>query len=119
MKKALIILISIFIVFSCAVTAPSWTNIGSDGVYIENCRDTISYNQIDSVIKSNNIKYDLERWSKISLYNGNVGNNDVMTQWTITTGTELSDTIYVITKFSDMDSLYIFTKKSKQNKLDK
>lgn len=106
MKRLISILTIILIAFSCAVTTPSWTNIGSEGVYIENCRDTVSFNQLDSICDSHKITRNLSDWSIMNYYNSK---DDMMSQWTYIRNT---DTIYTITH---TDSTYIFTMKSIQN----
>ena len=99
MKKIIAFIMAVFIVFSCAVTAPSWTNYGSDGVYVEYCRDTVDFLQLDSTIKSHGITSSMNEWSVIRYYTPDL---DEMTQFVCTK----SDTTYVINK---TDSLYIFT----------
>ena len=99
MKKIIAFIMAAFIIFSCAVTAPSWTNYGSDGVYAEYCRDTVDFLQLDSTIKSHGITSSMNEWSVIRYYTPDL---DEMTQFVYTK----SDTTYVINK---TDSLYIFT----------
>lgn len=101
MKKVISIICLLLVVFSCAVTksTPSWSNIGYDGVYIEYCRDTVTYEQLDSVLNSNNIDVKLNNWSKINFYTVNKNNIE---QFTYTK----YDTLYVVNKLEDN---YIFT----------
>lgn len=104
MKKFIFAIITIVLFIGCAVTTPSWTNIGSDGVYIETHRDTIQFNQLDSLLKSHNIKPTLEEMAVMYFHNSN---EDFITQYTYTRG---QDTIYVITSINDS---YVFTKRIK------
>ena len=98
MKKIIAFIMAAFIIFSCAVTAPSWTNYGSDGVYVEYCRDTLSYDQLDSALASHRLTPTWDEWATMKYYSPE---KDEMTQFTYTK----SDTTYVINK---TDSLYIF-----------
>lgn len=108
MKKILAIIISLFIVFSCGIFAPTWTEIGQEGTYIEYCNDTLAVEQLDSTLNSHNINVTFDKWSLMKFYSPD---KEELIQFTYTK----SDTIYVITKDNDK---YIFTAKC-LNKLDK
>ena len=109
MKNIIVVFLIILMTFSCNVT-PLWTNIGSNGVFIENCNDTILYNQFDSVCDYHNISTPVTDWSKMTYYNDK---EDLMIQWTY--NTKNADTIYTITY---IDNLYIFTIKTLQNNIE-
>lgn len=104
MKKFILILVTISLLIGCAVTKPSWTNIGSDGIYIETHRDTIHFNQLDSLLKSHNIKPTLDEMAVMYFSNSD---EDFIAQYTYTKG---QDTIYVIT---DINDSYVFTRRIK------
>ena len=108
MKKIVAFITAVFIVFSCAVTAPSWTNYGYDGVYIEYCRDTLSYDQLDSTLTSHRLTPTWNEWATMKYYSPE---REEMIQFTYTK----LDTTYVISK---TDSIYVFTAKclNKSNK---
>lgn len=99
MKKIIAFIMAVFIIFSCAVTAPSWTNYGSDGVYVEYCRDTLSYDQLDSALNSHALNPSLNNWTVMKFY---TLDKSELTQYVYTK----SDTTYIINK-TGFD--YIFT----------
>ena len=101
MKKIFIIILSIFIIFSCGITKSTWCDIGFEGSYIEFCRDTVKIDQLDSVMISNNINTELKNWSNMDFY---TPEKEKISQYTYVK----SDTVYVI---SEIDSTYIFTGK--------
>lgn len=69
MKKIIVILLSFIIsLYSCSISAPSWSSIGSERVYIEDCRDTFKIYQIDSVLKTHSINYKFTNWSNMKYY---------------------------------------------------
>lgn len=78
-------------IFSCGIStnAPSWTDIGSDGVYVEVCNDTLTQYQIDSTL---NAAY--KDWDKMTYYNSST---DSLVQWT----TVKNDTVYNVTRYED------------------
>ena len=102
MKKVLTIFVAALILFSCAVSVPSWVSSSKEGVYVETCRDTIGFDKLDSVFKSHHIKPTIDEWALMKFYNTK---EDNMSQWTYT----CKDTIYTVT---GIDSLYIFTKRN-------
>ena len=102
MKKIIAFIMMAFIVFSCAVTAPSWTNYGSDGVYVEYCRDTLSYVQLDSTLNKNDIHPFNKKWDTIKYYNSN---GDEITQFVHSK----NDTTFIVNKINSKD--YIFIKR--------
>jgi hypothetical protein len=102
MKKliaTLVILIIGFIIYSCAVSAPSWSNIGSERVYIEDCRDTFKIEQLDSALKTHCINPSLKEWSTMKYY---TPEKEEMNQFVYTK----NDTSYVINKINSDN--YIF-----------
>ena len=101
MKKTVACIVAVLMIFSCGITSPSWMNYGSDGVYIEYCRDTLSYDQLDSALISHRLTPTWDEWTIMKYYSPE---RDEMTQFTYTK----SDTTYVISK---IDSTYIFTAK--------
>lgn len=105
MKKLLAILVSIFIVVSCAVmTVPS--NVRSqDGTFVECCRDTVTFDKLDSVCRSHNVRPTQEELAIMMYYVQY--DEDLPNQWTYTKN---SDTLFVIT---GIDGMYIFTKQVK------
>lgn len=78
-------------IFSCGIStnAPSWTNIGSDGVYVEVCNDTLTQHQIDSVLND-----EYKSWDKMKYYNSST---DSLVQWT----TVRNDTVFNVTQYDD------------------
>ena len=105
MKRIIAILTTlliVFVIYSCAVSMPSWTNIGSEKVYIEDCRDTLEFEELDSVLSKNGI-YPLDsEWTIIKYY---TPEKEEMTQFVYS----VKDTTYVINKTDSED--YIFYKK--------
>lgn len=92
--KRIIVTLIIFLTIGCAVTAPSWYGIGSEKTAIELCRDTVTYEQLDSVCKSHGIYPSEEEWSTMTYYNKE--SKEAMHQYVYTRG---QDTLYTITNF--------------------
>lgn len=112
MKKianALKIFVLSFFIYSCAVSNPSWTNIGSERVYIENCRDTLKFEQLDSVLRNYEIHPTGTEWSTMKYY---TVEKDEMTQFVYTK----NDTTFIINKINNND--YVFLMRY-LNKVDK
>ena len=104
MKKIIVLLtiaLSVFI-YSCSISNPSWTNIGSERVYIENCRDTLDFRQLDSTLRENGIHPSEKEWTTMKYYNLEKGE---MTQFVYT----LKDTTYIVNKINNED--YVFLKR--------
>lgn len=104
MKKILAIFILLFLMFSCSVVteAPSWTNIGRDGVYIEYYQDTLSLQQLDSTLKSHKIKPSHTEWDYIKYYN--IENKEEMMQFVYNKyakGTKDIDTTFIVDNYKD------------------
>lgn len=99
------IITSVILVFSCAISSPNWIDYGQEGVYIEYCRDTITHDELDSVLASHKINPNWNEWSVIKYYEPDY---DEMTQFTFTS----SDTTYTINKTR---STYIFTARCLNN----
>lgn len=98
MKKIISLLLVICLTFSCAITtvSPSWSNIGSERVYIENCRDTLEFEQLDSVLRSQQIHPSLAEWTTMKYYNPD---KEEMTQFVYTK----KDTTYIVNKINNTD----------------
>ena len=102
MKHIITFIVSLVIIISCATTAPSWTNIGRDGVYVTVCNDTVP----TSILKIRNVNYN--HWP-MSVY---ISNTDTLTQYTyikddsifsITFNTLLKDScIYNVRYFNEI-----------------
>lgn len=92
--KRIIVTLIIFLTIGCAVTAPSWYNIGSEKTAVELCRDTVTYEQLDSVCKSHGIYPSEEEWSTMIYHNKE--SKETMNQYMYTRG---QDTLYTITNF--------------------
>lgn len=92
--KRIIVTLIIFLTIGCAVTTPSWYSIGSEKTAVELCRDTVTYEQLDSICKSHEIYPSEEEWSSIIYYNKD--SNEAMNQYVYTRG---RDTLYTITNF--------------------
>lgn len=105
--KRIVVTLIIFLTIGCAVTAPSWYNIGSEKTAIELCRDTVTYEQLDSVCKSHEIYPSSEEWSTMTYYSKEL--KDEMNQFIYTCG---ADTLYTITNFGD--DQFIFTMRVNQ-----
>lgn len=86
MKRIITIVVTAFIIISCATTAPLWTTIGRDGVYVNVCTDTLTTTQLNSMMEQRNINY--YAWPR-STYTG----RDTITQYTRVAG----DSIFSIT----------------------
>ena len=109
MKKILAVIISLFIVFSCAITkySPSWIDISTNGVYVEYCKDTLTYDQLDSVLRVHDIKPSKEEVHMIKYYN--IENDYQMSQFVYNKYAKRSnviDTTFIINNFDDK---YILT----------
>lgn len=102
MKRIIAILFIIIGLYSCSISNPSWTNIGSERVYIENCRDTLNYSQLDSAIRANHIYPSISGWSSMRYFDDN--KNELM-QFTYTK----KDTTYIVNKINAED--YVFIKR--------
>lgn len=105
MKKIITILSILtlgFFIYSCSISNPSWTNIGSERVYIENCRDTLDFRQLDSTLRENGIHPSEKEWTTMKYYNLE---KDEMTQFVYT----LKDTTYIVNKINNED--YVFLKR--------
>lgn len=87
MKRIITIVVTAFIIISCATTAPLWTAIGRDGVYVNVCTDTLTTAQFNSIMEQRNINYYV--WPK----SVHVGKIDTITQYTRVAG----DSIFSIT----------------------
>ena len=111
MKKVIIILsIAIsLLIYSCSVSNPSWTNIGYDRVYIENCRDTLDFKELDSTLRANGIHPIDKKWTTMKYY---TPEKDEMTQFVYTK----KDTTFIINKINSTD--YIFFKRYLLNKIE-
>jgi uncharacterized protein YxeA len=94
MKKIIAFIVSILIVFSCAISTPSWTNIGSDKVYIENYRDTVEFVELDSILNTHNIHPTSTEWSTMKYY---TPEKEEMTQFVYTK----KDTTFIVNKTID------------------
>lgn len=92
--KRLIATLIIFLTISCAVTTPSWQQIGSDKIQVELCRDTVTYEQLDSLCNAHKINPTVEEWSSMVYYNKESA--EAMNQYIYTCG---PDTLYTITNF--------------------
>lgn len=102
MKKLIAFIISIILIISCAISYPSWKNIGSPGVYVESARDTIEFAQIDSVLGYYNIHPTLNEWTTIRYY---TPEKNEVTQFVYTK----KDTTYIVNKIDNKN--YVFVKR--------
>lgn len=104
MKKVLSILLAMMLLFSCSVTsvAPSRNNIGLDRVHIENCSDTLRFEQLDSTLRSQQIHPIETEWTTMRYYDLEKGES---TQFVYTK----KDTTYIISKINNTD--YVFIKR--------
>lgn len=103
MKRIISILLILIVgIYSCSVYKPSWTNIGYDRVYIENCRDTLNFKELDSTLRANEIHPIDEEWTTMKYY---TPEKDEMTQFVYTK----KDTTFIINKINSTD--YIFFKR--------
>lgn len=106
MKKLISVILILLISFSCSVTTPSWTNIGHERVYIENCRDTLDFRGLDSTLKANGIHPLDKEWTTMRYY---TPEKEEMTQFVYTK----KDTTFIINKINSTD--YIFIKRYLNN----
>lgn len=102
MKKIVAFIISIILVISCAVSYPSWKNIGGPGVYVESVRDTIEFVQLDSILKRNNIHPTVNEWTTMRYY---TPEKNELTQFVYTR----KDTTYIVNKIDNKN--YVFVKR--------
>lgn len=104
MKKIIAILLMTLslLIYSCSISNPSWTNIGSERVYIENCRDTLNFEELDSTLRANVIHPIGEKWTTIKYYTPEM---DEMTQFIYTK----KDTTFIVNKINSTD--YVFFKR--------
>lgn len=99
--KRIVVTLIIFLTIGCAVTAPSWYSIDSEKSTVELCRDTVTYEQLDSVFKSHKIYPSEEEWSTIIYYNKD--SKEAMNQYVYTRG---QDTLYTITNFGSEKCIF-------------
>ena len=100
--KKLITIILIFLTLSCGTLSNTnrWYEIGSDNVQVELCRDTVSYQQLDSICMYHNIRPSQDDWISMRYYNTE---NELMNQYVYV---EYPNILYTITNFGD--DRYIF-----------
>lgn len=109
MKKIILTIISVLMLFSCGVSTPPWAEYSSNGVYVECYYDTLTLDQLDSVLSHNDINPNKEEWNIIKYYNRD--NEDDMMQFVYTKYGKRQDpdTTYIINNFDDMYILSIRT----------
>lgn len=110
MKKIVIILSVIvlgFFIYACSISKNSWSDIGSDAIYVEYCRDTLDSNQLDSALRTHNVHPDISEWSTMKYYSPY---KEEMHQFIYTK----NDTTFIINKINDDD--YIFFVRHLSNK---
>lgn len=102
MKRIVIILSVIvlgFFIYACSISKNSWSDIGSDRIYVEHCRDTFDHNQLDSALRTYDVHPNISEWSTMRYYSPD---KEKMHQFVYTK----NDTTFIVNKINAED--YVF-----------
>ena len=105
MKKFIMVLFFMLVVTTCGTyrQAPSWTNIGTDGIMVETIDDTINIQEFYELCKKDTIVANFDNWVR---YQYRDGRQEAIEQWFYIKETD-TNSYFIITRITD--STFRFT----------